>query len=94
MAILSVNHLAKSFGSQTLFEDLNLLVNGRERVAIIGGNTAWGGDTAGLPLKLFSTDSRFFLVEGEIRFGRLTRSLAWVIERNGRASTIRWSRES
>ncbi len=38
MAILSVNHLAKSFGPQTLFEDLNLLVNGRERVAIIGGN--------------------------------------------------------
>lgn len=53
-----------------------------------------GGDTTDLPLKSFSTDSRFFLVEGEIRFGRLTRSLAWVIERNGRASTVRWSRES
>ncbi|MHB1461238.1 MAG: ABC-F family ATP-binding cassette domain-containing protein [Armatimonadota bacterium] len=38
MAILTVNHLAKAFGPQVLFNDLNLLVNGRERVAIIGGN--------------------------------------------------------
>ncbi len=38
MAISTVNHLAKAFGPPVLFNDLNLLVNGRERVAIIGGN--------------------------------------------------------
>lgn len=53
-----------------------------------------GGEYPDLPVKFFSTDSRYFLVEGEIRFGRLTRSLAWVLERNGRASTVLRGRES
>lgn len=53
-----------------------------------------GGDYPDLPVKFFSTDSRYFLVEGEIRFGRLMRNVAWVIERNGRASAVLWGRES
>jgi general secretion pathway protein K len=53
-----------------------------------------GSDYPDLPLRFFSTDSRFFLVEGEIRFGRLTRNLSWVVERNGRASSVLWGRES
>lgn len=53
-----------------------------------------GGDYPNLPLSFFSTDSRYFLVEGEIRFGRLTRTVSWVLERNGRASVVLWQRES
>ena len=36
--VLTVNGLAKSFGSQTLFTDLNFDVKRGERVAIIGDN--------------------------------------------------------
>jgi general secretion pathway protein K len=53
-----------------------------------------GNSAANIPTQIFSTDSRYFLVEGEIRYGRLTRRFDWVIERNGRASQVLWQRES
>lgn len=53
-----------------------------------------GGEYPNLLLSFFSTDSRYFLVEGEIRFGRLTRNVSWILERNSRASAVLWGRES
>ncbi len=36
--VLSIKHLAKSFGDRTLFSDLNLEVEGGERIALLGDN--------------------------------------------------------
>ena len=36
--ILSVNHLSKSYGEQTLFKEASFLINDREKAAIVGLN--------------------------------------------------------
>ena len=36
--VLSIRHLAKSFGARTLFADVNLEVEGGERIALLGDN--------------------------------------------------------
>lgn len=46
------------------------------------------------PNDLLTTNSRYFLVEGDVIFGRLTRHYEWAIERNGRASRVIWQREA
>lgn len=47
-----------------------------------------------LPLDLLSTNSRYFLIEGDVRYGRLAKHYEWTIERNGRSIRLLWQREA
>ena len=58
--VLTVNGLAKSFGSQTLFTDLSFDVKRGERVAIIGDNGT--GKTTICLLYTSTNDRRFFMI--------------------------------
>ena len=66
--LLSLRHLTKSFGNRTLFQDLNLKMEGGERIALIGDNGA-GKSTL---LKLIMGEE--VPDEGRIRLGPQTRT--------------------
>ncbi len=61
--VFTVHNLSKSYGSRTLFQSLELLVRGGERIALIGDNGAGKSTLLKLLLKEESPDS------GRIRFG-------------------------
>lgn len=46
------------------------------------------------PNNRLSVDSQFFLVEGDVAYGRLSRHFEWAIERKGRGSRVVWQRNS
>ncbi len=81
--VLTVKNLSKRFGARTLFSDVELLVQGGDRIALLGDNGT--GKTTFLRVLLGEEPS-----EGRIRFGPSVKSgyLPQVIHLDNPASTL------
>lgn len=69
--MITIRHVSKSYGAQTLFEDISLQINERDRFALVGPNGAGKSTLFKLIMGLETPDDGEVALRSGVRFGYL-----------------------
>jgi ATP-binding cassette subfamily F protein 3 len=77
--MITLRNISKSFGAQTLFEDISLQINERDRFALVGPNGAGKSTLFKLIMGQDVPDSGEVALRSGVRFGYLPQETAAIL---------------